>query len=360
MLGLLTYVHCRDRLVDSRGIKLNEDDYVLTCNLHLGTIHVGSVALEPGRLGVTSLYTQHHVQLYWDNYIFKINKEWLNYLDGYYMTLLNNHIYKDDITEILHAREVNYKSSRRDATIRGLPICDYLFRPVKAGQFVYFFNQDKHDEMHCGIVISKTQVFTSDLEKKTIHSAYIVDNLNQGELEIQERIKTAYMNTVETKGRLNANTYRFGDVYKTSKFDYIYLGNCSIQIKQVKDSSSRWEIEGYVNGEQEFTLNYKEKLWLILPKAVGFNFDKCKDKDAFNFLLSRALETVDTTDSKYRVQDKFVVPYKSISGFKHLGTTGVKSGSYVGNLGLGESEFELKATVMGSVLQHYVVKLIIL
>lgn len=336
---------------DARGVNLKIGDYAFAYttyyDYHWFICKVTGVAplklevLDCSNLelmGSLDLYTRIGEYIY----LFKItNNEVINLKQAYINLIKQSEDYeylydklsRSLVSDYQEIRFKNYRTSLNTNSLRGIEIGDLFIRDVQAGDLVYYISDKAIDY---GIVISKTQVFNSNLEKKTVHNVFkIAGELTQKEKEEVQRLYMHYTNTIKsTKG-----SYQLFDVYKSSKYDYICLGKLFMKVQQRKDSDNVFDYK-----------TEKDKVyWLRLDKSYKFDMREAMKFSGFSSLLRIAMNKVIKKDAVLRVKDKFICYYKVISDFENLTTEFPKSARYIGNLGLNIDSMFLEKYMADSV-----------
>ena len=140
----------------------------------------------------------------------------------------------NELDEFIEQKEACYRKKLGSPNLRGMPMEDLFGRPLKFGDFVYFFEDDKP----CyGLVASDMQVFSNYVEMKTLHHVVLMGDLCEREKEQKADLQVANRCLVNV---IKRRTVKIGDIYKSKGKSYLFLGNFDIAVdnyKQEHDSS---------------------------------------------------------------------------------------------------------------------------
>lgn len=290
-------------------------------------------------------------------YILKVDAEYINHYRDYFKSLFTNFkslftnnkpedIYSNyaDLSYMEECRQRSYKS--QNGSLRGIQLHDYLNRRLNPGDLVvYADSSDSTRTLHYGIVVSDTQLFTEKLEKKRVFAVCRRDNLNAEETKLKTSLSQYYLNSAKKKTQDN-KTVSFGDVYRTSKDVYIYLGKIDVQITPVRDSDVYFDLKVDSNADY----------WIKVT-----NFDvSClmHNENNFNDFLRSVMGSVSFESVEYKIKSFLVVNYKRCKEFTCLSTAGPAKASYIGNLGITTRQYSWNM-LYNTELSTYSCKLVI-
>ena len=173
----------------------------------------------------------------YDNYVFKVSQSDIEGFMNYASNMLSAadwSMHSSQVSYVEMCRQYNYKTEH--GSLRGLPMQEQLNRKLRPGDLVYYADGYK---IRVGIVISDTHIFTEDLEKKRVYTVMLEGNPTIEEQQIRVKLGNIYLGSAKKKatgkGRAG-DIYSFGDIYRTSKDVYIYLGRLDLELTPVKNS----------------------------------------------------------------------------------------------------------------------------
>lgn len=266
------------------------------------------------------------------SYLFKVSKEDITDYKKYYYKL--NEVYKkatswedweiEDIESGKECREVAYRYENNTDSIRGLKTGDILGRDIKPGDLVYYASADG---LSYGILISDTQVFTGGLQKKVVHHVFLQKYPNKEEIDARNKLQAYYLNSVKAAKK---KSYKFGDVYTSSRYSYTYLGKIDINFDYLADS----------NLLIAFKADEGKEYWIrsLLNKPISFE-EAIGNSSYLQSHIKESLEIVEVKDCYMRIKGHFIAKYRGINEFENLVNSIPAKSHYIGNLNIVDRNF---------------------
>lgn len=210
-MGYLKLYDVKNPFVDARGNVLKSGDYVLSVNNWMrpviGTFKEDMIdVIGDSHIAymVVSQWLRHEIahsfsspEPYDREYILKLDDNFKSNYIALISMLVNVGGYDVSTFQYNELEVIEkcciemYKRQTGKKNISGLPIMDYLGKDVRVGDLVLYFCHEKgprksRETLRYGIVMSKTQILTENLEKKPVHFVLKLENLVQYEVDLQD------------------------------------------------------------------------------------------------------------------------------------------------------------------------------
>lgn len=343
---------------DSFGTELQIGDYALVIyangawsSIMIGMVVASETSEDRYKLIDIFNYDNRGLNVYPRSYLFKITKQDVEDYKAYNKRMnaeakkAGDRYYAwslDDVYSGIDYREDLYKLSNNVTTIRGLKTGDIFGRTINPGDIAYFIDKDN---LGCGIIVSDTHVFTTDLQKKVAHHVFIQKSLTSAELELKKKLQSYYLGSVKA---VKKKGYTYGDVYTNAKYSYVYLGKIELSCLYRQDSDVL--IQAVVKNDMGY--------WLKSCINAPINYEgTIGNTQAFMLHAKGCFSATKTENMKIRVKGNFVANYRGVSNFDCLTTILPAKAKYIGNLKLPDTDIYLSSLESWSELKDFSLRL---
>ena len=299
-------------LVDSRGLSLNDNDYVLYVLKYirssaLGVIKRGSNGLNLCNLNGINVGAMNTYMFKVTDEFIAIQKQYLGLLPYYKEKFkLRYNIREDAFGVFMGARYEDWMVENHKDTVLGMPTQEYFFREIKAGNLLLCEDQQGKRYFY-GIAISNTHAFSEDLRSVRVRSAFLLEgNLTDEEKGIKAKLIYEYKQSMLRKNKIAHEKYQVGDVYISNSFGYVYLGRINVSTKCLAKSDTSCKFSLKAVGT-----------WLKtdVNGVLSVNALLCKRESFDKVLAGSMIASTITEDCFCDATDELRLKYTKIHGF---------------------------------------------
>jgi hypothetical protein len=188
------------------------------------------------------------------NQIQSYNSSLLPVLKNCDITFFNHESLSDsrDATERLYYQKTGAKTASK------MPMYDISGRELKLGDLVIYFKGKEYksdNETDYGICVSSNQVYTANGKVVKVMSVYKPVSYTKDEEDLQNKLTLRYTQRSLDIQKTKQVDVSEGMVFKTDKYLYIYLGNCTSQ--EVYFRPSRYDFATQLDGTKSLYLKVK-------------------------------------------------------------------------------------------------------